>query len=158
MQSKFEFKKTTVSHKTKACPVSYEQVDKHLIKAYSSVVLLILLFTLITGNHVLMYFITIDFIIRVFAGIKYSLLCNLLTTSMKITSLKPVLVNAGAKKIAAQIGLFFCIFICGFHLAGWASAAKLFTLLFSTAIAIDLIFDYCLACKLQSLYLSYLKK
>ncbi len=142
---------------TKACPISYTQVDKHLIKAYSSIVLFTLLFTLVTGNHIAMYLITFDFLIRVFIGIKYSPLCNLLTSVMKITPLKPQLVNAGTKKIAAQVGLFFCVAICGFYFAGWHLMAQLFTLMFILAISLDLIFDYCLACKMQSLYLTYFK-
>ncbi len=147
----------TSGHSTKACPVSYQRVDKHLIKAYSSIVLSVLLITLITGNHTGMYLITVDFLIRVFAGIKYSPLCNILTGLMKITPLKPLLVNAATKKIAAQVGLFFCIIICISHLSGWHLFAQIFTWLFAGAISLDLFFDYCLACKMQSLYLSYFK-
>ena len=158
MKPKFDFQKTSVSYKTQACPVSYQQVDKHLIKAYSSIVLLVLFFTFLTGNYWLMYLITLDFIIRVFAGIKYSPLCKFLTSSMKVTRIKPVLINAGAKKIAAQVGLFFCLFICLFHLSGWTLLTNIFLGMFITAISIDLLFDYCLACKMQSLYLTYLKK
>ena len=158
MSPKFDLKSAKVSHKVQACPVSYEQVDKHLIKVYSSIVLSVLFFTLLTGSYLLMYLITLDFIIRVFAGIKYSPLCKLLTSSMKISRLKPVLVNAGTKKIAAQVGLFFCLSICLFHLLGWQLLAQIFIFMFITAISIDLLFNYCLACKMQSLYLSYFKK
>jgi len=146
------------NYKTEACPISYSQVDKHLIKAYSSTVLIILLITAITGNHIGMYLITIDFIIRVFVGIKYSPLCNVLTKSLQISAIKPFLINAGTKKIAAYVGLVFCVFICGFHWLGFSSAAFVFTVLFTIAIGLDLIFDYCLACKMQSLYLTYIKK
>jgi len=158
MQPKFDFKKTSVSHKTQACPVSYEQVDKHLIKAYSSLVLFVLFFTLLSGQYLLMYLITLDFIVRVFAGIKYSPLCKILTSSMRISAIKPVLINAGTKKISAQAGLIFSCLICLFHLVGWQWVSIVVALMFITAIAIDLIFDYCLACKIQSLYLTYWKK
>jgi len=154
---RFELYQNKSKQKTKACPISYSQVDKNLIKAYSSIVLFTLLYTVVTGNHLPMYIITIDFLIRVFIGIKYSPLCNILTSVMKITPLKPLLVNAGTKKIAAQVGLVFCMFICGFHFAGWHLAAHIFTIMFIIAIALDLIFDYCLACKMQSLYLTYFK-
>ena len=158
MTPKFDLKTTKVSHKVQACPVSYEQVDKHLIKAYSSIVLFVLLFTLLTGHYWLMYLITLDFIIRVFAGIKYSPLCKFLTSSMKQTRIKPLLVNAGTKKIAAQVGLFFCLSICLFHLLGWQLPAMLFLMMFITAISLDLLFDYCLACKMQSIYLNFFNK
>jgi len=158
MQPKFNFKKSSVSHKIQACPVSYEQVDKHLIKAYSSTVFFVLLFTLLSGRYGLMYAISIDFIIRVFAGIKYSPLCKVLTSSMRISAVKPVLINAGTKKISAQAGLIFSCLICIFHLLGWQTASLLVAFVFMSAIAVDLLFNYCLACKMQSLYLTYWKK
>ena len=159
MSQKFDFNASRrPSYKTEACPVSFQQVDKHLIKAYSSIILFVLVWTLITGNYIGMYLISLDFLIRVLAGIKYSPLCNILTRLMKITPLKPLLVNAGSKKIAAQVGLFFCVAICSFHFLGWHLLAQLFILMFIAAIALDLLFDYCLACKLQSLYLTYWKK
>ena len=134
-----------------ACPVSHSSVDKHLIKAYSSTVLIVLLFSLFTASHLPLYLITIDFMIRVIIGIKYSPLCNILTYTLRIMPLKPLLVNAGSKKIAAQVGLVFCILICLFHWLSLPFYAIVTTLMFIFAISIDLLFDYCLACKLQQL-------
>ena len=131
----------TKNQKIEACPISYDQVNKNLIKAYSSIVLIILLYTLFTGNHWLMYIITIDFFIRVFAGIKFSPLCNFLTATLKITPLKPVLVNAGSKKIAAKVGLIFAIGVCVFYFLGLNLLSNIFTLMFALAIALDLFFD-----------------
>ena len=144
--------------KVEACPISYTQVDKHLIKAYSSTVLLVLVASLIFNIHLGLYLISVDFIIRVFIGIKYSPLCTLLTRMLSITPLKPLLVNAGTKKIAAQVGLVFSVLINISYFLGWVIAAKLLSLMFVAAISIDLIFDYCLACKLQSFYLKYFGK
>ncbi len=158
MKTNFSFSNTGKSHKVKACPVSYDQVDKHLIKAYSSIILIILGYTFFTGNHWAMYLVTLDFLIRVFIGIKYSPLCNFLTAFMNITPLKPILVNAGTKKIAAQVGLIFALSICIFSFLGWQTASNVFIIMFALAISLDLFFDYCLACKMQSLYLTYFKK
>jgi len=145
------------TNKVEACPVSYQQVNKNLVKAYSSIVLITLLYTLFSGNYWAMYLITLDFFIRVFAGIKYSPLCNFLTAFMKITPLKPVLVNAATKKIAARVGLIFALGIVIFHLLEMNMLSRIFQYMFIGAIALDLFFDYCLACKLQSLYLTYFK-
>ncbi len=144
--------------KIEACPVSYQQVDKHLIKAYSSIVLVSLLVCLFFNYHFAFYFITLDFAIRVFAGIKYSPLCNLLTRAFKITALQPILVNAGSKKVAAKVGLLFSVIISISYLINWIFVAKLFIVMFIIAIALDLFFDYCLACKMESLYLTYFSK
>jgi hypothetical protein len=144
----------TGNSSSSACPVSYTAVDKYLIKAYSLIVLLTLIYTLLTANYFPLYLITLDFVIRVFLGIKYSPLCNFLTFSLKISPLKPLLVNAGTKKIAAQVGLIFCILICVFHLLNFSLPATVFIWMFVIAISIDLLFDYCLACKLRQLLIS----
>ncbi len=158
MNKHFSYNQFGHGSKIKACPVSYDQVNKNLIKAYSSIVLIVLAYTLLTSHYWAMYIISIDFFIRVFAGIKYSPLCNLLTAIMKITPLKPVLVNAASKKIAAKVGLFFALGICVFHLAGFQILAYIFIFMFMFAISLDLVFNYCLACKLQSLYFTYFNK
>jgi len=137
---------------TEACPISLKQVDKNLIKLYSSFVLLILILSLFLSCKIGIYLITLDFGIRVLSGIKYSPLCIFLTKSLKITAIKPVLVDSGRKKIAAQIGLILSILISSSYLLNYPIIAILFTTLFIFAIAIDLIFDYCLACKMQSLF------
>ncbi len=158
MKNTFNFDKNLTNNKISACPVSYEQVDKRLIKAYSSIVLISLLTCFFLDYHILFYFITLDFAIRVFAGIKYSPLCNILTRFFNITALQPILVNAGSKKIAAKVGLLFSILISLSYFMGWIFMAKLFIVFFITAIALDLFFDYCLACKMESIYLTYFKK
>jgi len=159
MKKHYSYNKVdTQNQKIEACPISYDQVNKNLIKAYSSIVLIILMYTFFTGHHWLMYIITLDFLIRVFAGIKYSPLCNFLTATLKITPLKPVLVNAGSKKIAAKVGLIFAVGVCLFHFLGFELVSKIFLFMFGFAIALDLFFDYCLACKMESLYLTYFKK
>ncbi len=158
MNKHFSYNQFGQGNKIEACPVSYQQVNRNLIKAYSSIVLIVLVYTLMTHQYWAMYLISLDFFIRVFAGIKYSPLCNLLTAMMKITSLKPVLVNAAIKKIAAKVGLIFAIGVCAFHLAGYEFLSDIFIYMFMFAISLDLVFNYCLACKLQSLYLSYFSK
>jgi len=154
-----KFNTPNIDHnKVVACPVSYSQVDKKLIKAYSSIVLIVLAVSLFLNNHIGLYLITIDFIIRVFVGIKYSPLCNFLTLGMRISHLKPKLVNAGSKKIAAYVGLFFSLMITLAYVFSFSTMAICMTVMFMAAILLDLLFDYCLACKMQSIYLSYSRK
>jgi hypothetical protein len=141
-----------------ACPVSFEQVDNNLIKIYSGFVLTMLLTSLIVPCQIGVYLITIDFIIRVFIGIKYSPLCKIITKSIKIVALKQRLVDSGRKRIAAQVGLLFSVLISLSFLAGLSTISTVLTLMFIIAIALDLIFDYCLACKLQTLFNTYFKK
>jgi len=159
MKQKFSFREQPLPHqRIEVCPTSLDHVNKNLIKAYSSIVLIVLMYTLFTGHYWAMYLISLDFLIRVFAGIKYSPLCNFLTASLKITPLKPVLVNAASKKIAAKVGLIFALAVSIFHLMGFELLSDIFIGMFAIAISLDLFFNYCLACKMESMYLTYFKK
>jgi len=135
-----------------SCPISLKQVDKNLIKLYSGFVVSLLILSLFIPCKIGIYLITIDFFIRVFIGIKYSPLCNIATKSLKIVAVKPILIDSGRKKIAAQVGFAFSVGISFAFLLGYDLISTLLTSMFIFAILIDLIFDYCLACKMQSLY------
>ena len=150
-------KKIKQINQTIACPISLDQVDKNLIKLYSSFVLAVLVVALLTPFKIGIYLITIDFIIRVFIGIKYSPLCMVLTKSLKIVAIKKVLIDSGRKKIAAQVGLMFSVLISISYIMGYAIIANVLALFFISAISLDLVFNYCLACKMQSLYYRYFK-
>ncbi len=142
-----------MNKKVKACPVSLQQVDQHLVKTYSFIVFSILTYVLITGVRFPVYIITLDFMIRVFAGIKYSPFCFLIRKSLKLTGIPPKMIDSQRKRIAAQFGLAFSIFITLFFLTGFNFAARIVIIVFITAILLDLIFNYCLACTFNSLYL-----
>jgi len=141
-----------------ACPISLKEVDRNLVKLYSGVVVSLLITSLFVPCKVGIYLITIDFFIRVFIGIKYSPLCNLLTRSLKIAAVKPLLVDSGRKKIAAQVGFLLSVMISLTFLLSYTITSTILTGIFIIAILLDLVFDYCLACKMQSFYNKYIKK
>ena len=145
-------------NKAAACPVSFEQVDKKLVKVYSSFILAILVLSLFMDCKIGIYFITVDFLIRVFIGIKYSPLCIIVTKSMKIAKIQPLLIDSGRKKIAAYVGLLFSVLISITFIFDYYLISKILTSIFIFAISLELIFDYCLACKMQSLYFKFFKK
>lgn len=137
---------------TEACPISLQEVDKHVIKLYSSFVFIVLVYSLFQPFLLGLVLIMIDFSIRVFFGVKYSPLCILLTKILKITTIQPVLVDSGRKKIAAQVGLILSVFINLSYVFYQPFIAVILTSAFIFAIALDIIFNYCLACKLQTLF------
>jgi hypothetical protein len=132
------------------CPVSLDQVNQYVVKIYSSIVLFTLIYTMFSGSYYGVYLLTLDFMIRVFLSIKYSPLCILITYSLKITQVPPKMIDSQRKKIAAYFGLFFSVLISLFSLVHLFVPAVIVAVMFSLAIAIDLIFDYCLACKISS--------
>ena len=141
-----------------ACPVSFKEVDKNLVKLYSGVVLSLLIISFFVPCKIGIYIITVDFFIRVFIGLKYSPLCNILTKSLHAADIKPNLIDSGRKKIAAQIGFLLSAMISITFIFSYDIISTILTGIFIFAIGLDLIFDYCLACKMQSFYNKYFKK
>ena len=140
----------------KACPISIDSVDKYLIKAYAGIVILFLVLFLI-GFRIPFLFITVDFLIRVVFGIKHSPSCFFLRFIFSLFHVKPKLINAGPKKFAANVGLTFSLLVSFSFLANFILLANIIASMFLLALLLEVIVDYCLACKLQSIYLSWFK-
>ncbi len=137
----------------KACPVSIEKVDKYLLKSYAAMVI-IFLGLFLWGFKMPFLFITLDFLIRVLWGLKYSPTCFVLRSLFGILHIRPSLINAGPKKFAAAVGLFFSIAISVSFILGYGRLADGLAVFFLIALLLEVVANYCLACKMQSLYLS----
>jgi hypothetical protein len=137
----------------KACPISIDRVDKYLLKSYAAIVVLFL-FLFLIGYRIPFVFITADFIIRVFFGIKFSPTCFMIRYVFSLLHIRPRLINAGPKKFAAYVGLVFSLSIlvsCSFE---FFTIANVFASMFLVALLLELVLDYCLACQMQTWYLS----
>ncbi len=141
----------------KACPVSIEKVDKYLLKSYAGIVI-IFLGLFLWGMRIPFIFIAVDFLIRVVAGLKYSPTCFVLRSLFGILHVRPSLINAGPKKFAAVVGLFFSIAISVSFILGHGRLADGLAVFFLIALLLEVFANYCLACKIQSLFLSLMKR
>ena len=140
-----------------ACPISIEKVDKYLLKSYAGIVILFLVFFLF-GYRIPFVFITLDFIVRVVFGIQYSPTCFMIRYAFRILHIKPRLINAGPKKFAASVGLIFSLIVSISCYFGFFIVANIFAVMFLIALLLELILNYCLACKMQSLNLSIIDR
>ncbi len=137
---------------SKSCPIEYKTVDKNIIRINAMLIFSFLLLFIITFNSMFLIMIGMDFIIRVFFGLKYSPFCFIVKRILRISGVKPHKINAGPKTFAAKIGLIFTVMTSLFYFMGYMNIALTISLIFLIATGMDAFFNYCVACQLYPYY------
>jgi len=96
-----------------------------------------------------------DFIIRVFWGLKFSPICFIIKKVLRLSGVKPHLINAGPKIFAAKIGLIFAVSVLIATFFGFTFLATTIALIFIIAVGLEAFFNYCLACEIFPYYNKY---
>ena len=139
----------------KSCPVVFEQVDKNILKINALIIFSFLLWFVISYNPVFLFLITVDFIIRVFFGLKYSPICFFIKRGLRLSGVQPHLTNAGPKIFAARVGLMFSTLALIFYFSGFPILTIGISLVFLTAVGMDVFFNICVACNLYPYFYKY---
>ena len=133
------------------CPLLFRQVDATVTRINTLFVSIGIVVFLITHQNMILVFLMRDFLLRLY-GFKHLSPINLASLALqKKFSLKTKMEDAGAKRLAALFGLGFtlALFICSFSEAlyfCWATAG-----IFLFCAGLELIFGYCIACKIYYL-------
>ena len=132
---------------SKACPLIFRQIDGTIARVSAVFVSFFVVMFLLTSQVLLLYFISVDFLMRLYGLKEYSLIQQLALFTQRVLSLKTEMTDAGAKRLAAGFGLFFIlILIIEYHF-------KLDTAIFFTAgvflicSLLEIAFSYCIGCK-----------
>lgn len=140
------------------CPLLFRQIDATVSKLSSMVVFIGLIAYLITSCKAILIFLIVDFMIRLSS---YKVVSPVYQVSMflqKILKLPVKMTDAGAKRLAAYFGLMFVIGMLIADIAGFRIIMWSFALIFMSCILLDLLFDYCIACKVYTLYRKFSSK
>jgi len=136
---------------SQACPLLFRQVDANISKMSAVAVSIGVIAYLITMQKVILAFIIIDFILRLskFKGMSPIFRGSCLVK--RILNLPTRLEDAGAKRLAAIFGLVFSIAMLGFDFLGLIVGIWIVAAIFISCVFLDLVFDYCIACKVYSI-------
>lgn len=130
-----------------SCPLNFIQVDSYASRVASFMVVLLVIMYLISFNVFILYFLMIDFSIRLFVNKKYSPISLFSLKMRKLLKMKEKLTDGGAKRLASIFGIIFvCLlfithFIESYYLSYSVGVVFLFCAL------LDVFFNYCVACK-----------
>jgi len=136
----------------KSCPIVFKRVDKNIIRINALIIFSFISCYILTLNPVLLVLILADFIIRVFFGLKYSPICFFIKRGLRVSGVKPHLINAGPKIFAARIGLIFSISVLISYLFGYTTLSIVLASVFLIAVGLEAFFNYCLACEIYPYY------
>jgi hypothetical protein len=135
-----------------SCPLVFRQIDGTIARLNAlSVFLLLLLFVFVT-NPLILLFLGLDFIIRLYGNKNLSPVFQISKGMKKLFGFKSEMVDAGAKRLAAHFGLFFVFLSLATHLAGLNALMYSAVGIFMFCLSLELLFGYCIGCKIYFIY------
>lgn len=135
-----------------SCPLAFRQIDGTIARINAlSVFLLSLLFIFIPEPLILLV-VGFDFMIRLYGNRRFSPVFQVSILVKKVLGLKPEMVDAGAKRLAAHFGLFFVFAALASDLAGLTVVMYAIVAVFLFCLSLELLFGYCIGCKIYFVY------
>lgn len=136
---------------SQACPLLFRQVDANISKMSAVTVSIGVIAYLLTMHKIILLLIIIDFILRLSRYKGFSPIFRASCLIKRVLNLPTRLEDAGAKRLAAIFGLAFSITMLGFDFFGLILGIWIVAAIFITCVVLDLVFDYCIACKVYSI-------
>ncbi len=131
-----------------ACPILFRQVDATVARINAFNVTVLLMMFLYMQLALPLYFLLSDFTIRLFIGKKYSPINQFSLFLFNRFNLQSVMVDAGAKRLAAYFALLFTlILIIAYHL-NFLGVIYTVSAVFITCTFLEMTFNYCVGCKI----------
>lgn len=137
---------------SQVCPLLFRQLDSTISKISSSTVMAAVMVYLIASCKLILVFLIIDFIIRLSGKKSFSPIFLFASGVQVVFKLPARLEDAGAKRLAAFFGLSFMVGILVSDLLKCEIGVWIFALSFMGCVVLDLLFDYCIACKVYSAF------
>jgi hypothetical protein len=135
---------------SQVCPLLFRQIDATVSKISAAVVSGGVITYLITFQKWILIVLIIDFVLRLGGYKKISPIFQCANSFQKLFALPVRMEDAGAKRLAAFFGLAFMIGMLIGDIGGWIFAVWIIAGVFMTCVVLDILFDYCIACKIYS--------
>jgi len=134
-----------------ACPITFEKVDSTVSRFSSFFVSGVVVYYLYTSNLYVLYFLFLDFFMRIFCQRKFSPIYLSSVLIKKVLGLKECLSDSGAKKLAGVFGIFFVALLILLHQIDLSELSIIVGAVFITCSLLDALFNYCIGCKIYYL-------
>lgn len=131
-----------------SCPLNFVQVDSNASRLSSLIVALLVITYLITLNEFILYFLILDFSIRLFINKEYSLIFIVALRLRKSLKIEEKFTDGGAKRLAGIFGLFFVTMLSITHMFNIATLTFIVAGIFLACSLLDVFINYCLGCQI----------
>ncbi len=131
-----------------ACPMSFIRVDTNISRINSLFVSTLVLAYFINFTVFILFFLALDFLVKLYGDKKYSPLFVLAKYSKKALRLKDSFIDGGAKRLAAYFGLLFVLLLIMAHFLDSLPLSLFVATIFLSCSLLDVLFNFCLGCKI----------
>ena len=137
---------------SQSCPLAFRQIDGTIARLNAFSVFVFLTLFVFIPNPLILMLVGADFMIRLYGNKQYSPFFRFSKVLQERFKLPSVMVDAGAKRVAAHFGLFFVFIALGANLAGLSVLMYATVALFLFCLSLELLFAYCIGCKVYFIY------
>jgi hypothetical protein len=131
-----------------ACPLNFKQVDANLSRISALFVASFVLTYLYTSNVYILYFLVLDFVMKLFLNKGISPI-NILAEFLKeLLKIKSKYTDGGAKRLAGFFGLFFVLLLLVSHYLDVWQISLVVAGIFLSCSLLDVFFNFCIGCKI----------
>lgn len=129
------------------CPLNFELVDSNASRLASLSVASLVIAYLLTNNEYILYFLIVDFIVKLYIDKKYSLLGWLALKLRSLFKMEEKFADGGAKRLAAIFGFVFVILLLITHFVCLDIMTYIVAAIFLSCSLLDVFFNFCLGCR-----------
>ena len=141
-----------------SCPVSFKKVDGAIIRINSFWVSLGVVLFLYTNSPIWLYILFYDFSMRLYGKKIFSPLSHLSIFTKKILKIESDISDAAAKRLAAHFGLLFVFLLILTSYLELQIAIYAVASIFLFCASLELLFNYCIGCKIYFLAMNVIAK
>jgi len=137
---------------TQACPLSFKQIDGTVARLNALSVSFVYVLFLATNEVAFLYLLAIDFMIRLYTDKKMSPVFQISKLIERTFNLEVVMVDSGAKRVAAFFGTGFVLATALFFHLHLMTGVYVLAAIFLTCTTLELLFAYCIGCKVYFIF------
>ncbi len=131
-----------------SCPLTFEQVDSNVSRLNSLFVSSLVIAYLVSLNAFLLYFLALDFSLRLFISKGSSPLYMFSLFFKEMFNMQEKFTDGGAKRLAAYFGLLFVLMLIVTHLFDLWILSLVVAVIFLSCSILDAFFNFCLGCQI----------
>ena len=131
-----------------SCPLNFEQVDSNVSRLSSLLVAMLIVIYLLTSIEYILYFLILDFSLKLFVKRKYSFITICSTILCKSLKMEVKFTDGGAKKLASIFAFIFVSLLLIMNFLELPTFTYLIASIFLLCSLLDVVINYCLGCRI----------
>jgi len=145
-----------------ACPLNFKKVESNISRFSALYVASLVIIYLFTFNVYILFFLAIDFIVKLFLNRGISPISMFSEFTKGLFKIKDKMVDGGAKRLAGFFGLFFVLLLIVSHFFNAWSVSLIIATIFLSCSLLDVFFNFCIGCKIyfiiKKIYPNFMNK